>query len=125
MHDYTPIPMNEGKISKQVEKEVDQLYLLLKMVRVIQKNQPIGIIKLSEIFDLPNHKVRYMLRLLENDGVISPSSNGCILNNGFEEYVENQLAALRDIRDRIDDIERDISGNDGARFRKWPIAPNE
>ncbi len=115
--------MNEGKISKQVEKEVDQLYLMLKMVRVIQKNQPIGIIKLSEIFELPNHKVRYMLRLLENDGVISPSSNGCTLNDGFEEYVQNQLSALQDIRSKIDDIEKEISGTRENRCRRGLIVP--
>ncbi len=106
--------MTGGKISKQVEKEVDQLYLMLKMVRVIQKNQPIGIIKLSEIFELPNHKVRYILRLLENDGVISPSANGCVLNTGFEEYVQQQLSALHDIKDKINDIERDISQNSSS-----------
>ncbi|MBO4348818.1 MAG: hypothetical protein IKM91_02990 [Candidatus Methanomethylophilaceae archaeon] len=106
--------MTGGKISRQVEKEVDQLYLMLKMVRVIQKNQPIGIIKLSEIFELPNHKVRYILRLLENDGVISPSANGCMLNIGYDEYVQQQLSALHDIKDKINDIEKDISGNSSS-----------
>ena len=100
--------MEEGKLSRQVEKEVDQLYLMLRMIRAIEESQPIGIIKLSEQFDLPNHKVRYMLRLLERDGVISPSNNGCVLNEGYECYVEKQLASLRELKDRITEIERAV-----------------
>ncbi len=103
------IPMKEGKISSQVVKELDQLHLMLRMIRAIEENQPIGIIKLSEIFDLPSHKVRYMLRILENDSVISPSSNGCTLNSGYEEYVEHQLSALRMIRSKTAEIEDEFS----------------
>ena len=97
--------MAAGKVTLQVGEELDKLCRMLSAIRTIEENQPIGIIKLSEILGLPRHKIRYLLRLLENDGVIAPSSNGCVLNPGYEEYVEDQLAELEKIRARIGEIE--------------------
>ena len=111
--------MKDGNNPLRLERDVDHLYQMLKLVRTIEENQPIGIIKLSEIFDLPNHKVRYMLRLLESDGIISPSANGCVLNIGYDDYIDRQVQALRKVRGRIDDILDEISekDQDGARCR--------
>ncbi|MBR4504516.1 MAG: hypothetical protein IKP20_06050 [Candidatus Methanomethylophilaceae archaeon] len=103
--------MAVGKATLQVNEEMDKLFRMLSMIRMIEANQPIGIIKLSEALDQPRHKVRYLLRLLEKDGVIAPSSNGCVLKPGYEEYVRDQLSELGKLRDRIDEIEAAFDDN--------------
>src|SRR5216117_4552215 len=39
------------------------------MHKAIMENQPIGIIRLSELLNFPQHKVRYSLRILEQEGL--------------------------------------------------------
>ena len=51
-----------------IDKLIDELELLerhIMMLKATKENQPIGIIRLSEILNIPKHKVRYSLRLLE------------------------------------------------------------
>jgi len=38
------------------------------MLKIIMDDGPLGIIKLSELTDFPQHKVRYSLRVLEEEG---------------------------------------------------------
>ncbi|AIY89177.1 winged helix-turn-helix transcriptional regulator [Geoglobus acetivorans] len=60
-------------------------FLVLKAVK---ENQPIGIFKLSEILNMPKHKVRYSLRVLEQAGVIEPSQHGAVIPDDAYEKIE-------------------------------------
>ena len=83
-----------------IEKLVDELELLerhILMLKITKENQPVGIIRLSEILDIPKHKVRYSLRLLEKEGLISPSTEGARVTDKYDDY-------MRDIDSKLDDI---------------------
>ncbi len=85
-----------------IEKLVDELELLerhILMLKVTRENQPVGIIRLSEILDIPKHKVRYSLRLLEKEGLISPSTEGARVTEKYDAY-------MRDVAAKMDDIVR-------------------
>jgi predicted transcriptional regulator len=94
------------RLQNQVEKEERDL----KILRAVIEEGPIGIVKLSERTGLPEHKVRYSLRMLENDGFIEPTPEGAIpaddigdevarINDGLTELI----ARLKKIRD--DEVE--------------------
>ena len=83
-----------------IDKLVDELELLerhILMLKVTKENQPVGIIRLSEILDIPKHKVRYSLRLLEKEGLISPSTEGARVTDRYDEY-------MKDVGSKLDDI---------------------
>ena len=83
-----------------IEKLVDELELLerhILMLKITKENQPVGIIRLSEILDIPKHKVRYSLRLLEKEGLISPSTEGARVTEKYDEY-------MKDVESKLDDI---------------------
>ena len=83
-----------------IEKLVDELELLerhILMLKITKENQPVGIIRLSEILDIPKHKVRYSLRLLEKEGLISPSTEGARVTDRYDEY-------MKDVGSKLDDI---------------------
>ncbi len=83
-----------------IEKLVDELELLerhILMLKVTKENQPVGIIRLSEILDLPKHKVRYSLRLLEKEGLISPSTEGARVTEKYDAYMKDVAAKMDDI----------------------------
>ncbi|MFB6081781.1 MAG: hypothetical protein ABEJ67_03065 [Halanaeroarchaeum sp.] len=78
----------------RLEKEVDMLERHLQVLKMVIKNEPIGIVKMSNETGYPHHKVRYSLRVLEEENLIEPSSQGAITTErttGFVEELEDKL----------------------------------
>jgi predicted transcriptional regulator len=64
-----------------LEKMKDEIELLsrhLEVVKAVADHQPIGIMKLSEMLDLPSHRIRYSLHILEQLGYIRASPEGAV-----------------------------------------------
>lgn len=85
-----------GILSKTM-KEMDLVERHILMLKAAKKNQPVGIIRLSELTGLPAHKVRYSLRLLEKDGLIIATQEGATVSDGYEEF-------MRSMSDRLDEL---------------------
>lgn len=86
-------------LASKVESEVKLLQRHVMMLKAIVENQPIGIIRLSEKLDYPQHKVRYSLRILEQEGLIKPSPEGAVTTdklNGFLDYLKEMLDETAD-----------------------------
>ena len=94
-------------MTDKIDEDVELLYRHIMMLRAIRDNEPIGIIKLSEITGLPKHKIRYSLRLLEKDGVITPSQDGAVTNDRYEQY-------MTDVREYIAKLKENIGKLEGA-----------
>ena len=94
-----------------IEKLVDELELLerhILMLKVTKENQPVGIIRLSEILDLPKHKVRYSLRLLEKEGLISPSTEGARVTEKYDSYMKDVAAKMDDIVKMVERLKTEL-----------------
>jgi predicted transcriptional regulator len=90
-----------------MEKMTSELELIerhVMMLRATKENQPIGIIRLSEILGIPKHKVRYSLRLLENEGQISPSTEGARVTDKYDDFMNGVERSLDELRKRIDHL---------------------
>ncbi|MFB6304165.1 MAG: hypothetical protein ABEH47_03290 [Haloferacaceae archaeon] len=72
----------------RLEKEVDMLERHLQVLRMVINNEPIGIVKMSNETGYPHHKVRYSLRVLEEENLIEPSSQGAITTDRTAEFVD-------------------------------------
>lgn len=90
------------RLERQLGKERRDLEILDAVIR----HGPIGIVKLSQETGVPQHKVRYSLRMLENDGLVEPTQQGAVpaddvagavdeINEGLDWLVE-RLRALQD-----------------------------
>ncbi|MFC7028454.1 hypothetical protein ACFQH8_15515 [Halomicroarcula sp. GCM10025710] len=73
----------------RLEKEVDMLERHLQVLRMVIENEPIGIVKMSNETGYPHHKVRYSLRVLEEENLIEPSSQGAITTEQTGEFVDD------------------------------------
>ena len=91
------------RLEDQIEKEGRDLSILEAVI----ENGPIGIVRLAEETGVPKHKVRYSLRMLEDDELIEPTPQGAVpvdnidervatINDGIDRLVE-QLDGLRDV----------------------------
>ncbi|GCF13951.1 hypothetical protein Harman_18860 [Haloarcula mannanilytica] len=95
--------MGMDRLEDQVEKEGRDLVILEAVI----ENGPIGIVRLAEETGVPKHKVRYSLRMLEDDELVEPTPQGAVpaddiearvaaINDGLDRLVE-QLDGLRDV----------------------------
>jgi len=62
---------NRSFITSVAKKELALLSRHLEVLKTVRNNGPIGIIRLSQITGQPQHMIRYSLRTLEKDGIIS------------------------------------------------------
>lgn len=91
-------------------KEIELIERHIKMLHVTKKNQPVGIIRLSEILDLPRHKVRYSLRILEKDGAIIATPDGAIVSEKYDVFMKDISDYLTKLVDRIEEVRDQIPG---------------
>jgi len=87
----------------RLEKEVDMLERHLQVLKMVIESEPIGIVKMSNETGYPHHKVRYSLRVLEEENLIEPSSQGAITTERTEEFVA-------ELDDKIDEINEKLEG---------------
>ncbi len=80
-------PSSEGaQLVDRIEEELELLARNVEILEKLAKSPPIGIIRLSEALQLPIHKTRYSLHLLEREGVIQPSADGAVVTDKAVEF---------------------------------------
>ena len=91
-------------LTNVIETELDILKRHIHVLKTLQKNQPIGIIKLSELTKYPQHMVRYSLRILEQDGLIEPSPQGAVTIGDISKTVATLKKTLKEISDTAEEL---------------------
>jgi predicted transcriptional regulator len=86
----------------RLEKEVDMLERHLQVLSMVIDSEPIGIVKMSNETGYPHHKVRYSLRVLEEENLIEPSSQGAITTEETGEFVDDLDGKLDEIVEKLD-----------------------
>jgi predicted transcriptional regulator len=95
----------------RMRSEVEMTLRHLVVLKTVKENEPIGIFKLSELLKLPNHKVRYSLRILEQSGLIRPSPQGAVVTERYDEFkgrIENELEKVLEALNEIRSISEEI-----------------
>ncbi len=95
----------------QIERELDISERHLVVLKTVVEKGPIGILKLAEETGMPTHKVRYSLRVLEQEQLIKPSIQGAIAGPAvkkFKKDFENDMTRLQEMIATILRIGRSI-----------------
>jgi predicted transcriptional regulator len=95
-------------LTSVIETELDILKRHVFVLKTLQKNQPMGIIKLSELTEYPQHMVRYSLRILEQDGLIEPSPQGAVTTEDVGKTMALLKKTLEDISITAKEIIKNI-----------------
>ena len=88
----------------RLEKEVDMLERHLTVLEMVKEDEPIGIVKMSNETGYPHHKIRYSLRVLEDENLIKPSSQGAISTEETDEFIESLNGKIDEMEDRLTDM---------------------
>lgn len=84
--------------------EIKVLERHLEVLKTVQDNAPVGIIKLSRLTGHPQHAVRYSLRILEKEGLIIPSGSGAVPTEDVPETLGTLDEALDDLSTTLTDL---------------------
>ena len=102
--------MGMERLRDQVEKESRDLSILEAVIDA----GPIGIVRLAEETGIPEHKVRYSLRMLEDDGLVEPTPQGAVPADDIDERVADINAGLDRLVERLTDLEAAIPTTEAA-----------
>jgi predicted transcriptional regulator len=82
---------------KKMKDEIELLSRHIGVARAVADHEPIGIMKLAELLNLPSHRIRYSLHVLEQLGYIRASSDGAVataLTGELFTHLDNNLDEL-------------------------------
>ena len=83
----------------KMKDEIELMSRHIEVAQAVLEHQPIGIMKLAEILDLPSHRIRYSLHVLEQLGYIRASPEGAVATERTRELFLH-------LNDDIDDLIR-------------------
>lgn len=102
--------MGMERLRDQVEKESRDLSILGAVI----DDGPIGIVRLAEETGIPEHKVRYSLRMLEDDGLVEPTPQGAVPADDIAERVADINAGLDRLVERLEELESVVPAAEAA-----------
>jgi predicted transcriptional regulator len=100
--------MNNYSIFKEVLENIETLERHITIIKTLLREQPQGIIKMSQQTGIPEHKIRYSLRILEQAGIIEASREGAILTSDFIANKDNMLQAAKESSEKIESIYKEL-----------------
>ncbi len=90
------------RLARQLGKEERDLLVL----GVVLSSYPIGSDRIAEEIGIDEHKTRYSLRMLEDDGLVDPTPEGAVPADGVETRIREINAGLEDLSDRVESLKR-------------------
>ena len=99
---------NRSSITSVAEKELYLLSRHLEVLKTVQKHGPIGIIRLSQMTGQPQHMIRYSLRTLEKDGIITPSPQGAVVTDRIHETLGTIESTLDNFSTTLHDLKKKL-----------------
>ncbi len=87
--------MNESKDPvDSLKEDLELLERHISILRTVKMNQPIGLIRLSEMTSIPKHRVRYSLKIMEQQGIIIATSDGATVSDRYDEFMANMADSV-------------------------------
>ena len=90
----------------QARNELELIDRHTQVLKIVIENGPVGILKLAEITGMQAHKVRYSLRILEQNGLIKASPQGAVAGDSVGEFLATANERLMELKELIEDIEK-------------------
>ena len=93
-------------LTGRVQHELELLKRHVIVLKKVNDSGPIGIMKLSLETGIPDHLVRYSLRVLEQQGLIAPSTQGAVAKGSAAERYSNFKSELEKIVEITGEIKK-------------------
>lgn len=108
MEERTAAENHESGLTGKMEIELELLQRHVEILKAVKDHEPIGIIRLSEITGYPQHKVRYSLRILEQENLIEPSAQGAVTTPHINEFIPHLRAILNLMTETVAELKKTV-----------------
>ena len=98
-----PIPLYD-----RFEKEMGLFTRHIQILALVYRKSPIGILRLSRATGLPKHKIRYSLKILENEGLIEAKTVGAVPTKASESFMKDLQELVTRFKAEFDVLEKSI-----------------
>ena len=83
-------------------EDVELLERHISILKTVRGNQPVGLIRLSEMTGIPKHRVRYSLKLLEQQGIIHATPDGATVTDRYDGFISEISMYIDELAKRIE-----------------------
>jgi predicted transcriptional regulator len=93
-------------LTRRVQHELELLKRHILILKKVMDSGPIGIMKLSLETGIPDHLVRYSFHVLEQQGLIAPSTQGAVASKSAKEAYSELRTEIEKIAQTLEDVKR-------------------
>ena len=93
-------------LTRRVQHELELLKRHIIILKKVMDCGPIGIMKLSLQTGIPDHLVRYSFHVLEQQGLIAPSTQGAVASKSAKEAYSELRTEIEKIAQTLEDVKR-------------------
>ncbi|TQS78677.1 MAG: hypothetical protein A3205_09090 [Methanomassiliicoccales archaeon Mx-03] len=86
--------------------DVELLERHISILKTVRENQPVGLIRLSEMTGIPKHRVRYSLKLLEQQGIIHATPDGATVTDRYDGFMNEISRYIDDLAGKIEELRK-------------------
>jgi len=90
----------------QARNELELIDRHTLVLKIVIEQGPIGILKLAEVTGMQAHKVRYSLRVLEQNGLIKASPQGAVAGDNVDLFLETAAENFEELKALLNLIEK-------------------
>ncbi len=98
----------ETLLTDKLLSDLELLHRRVTVLKITEDHQPVGIIRLSKLLGVPQHKVRYALRVLEQDGLIRPSQEGAVATNKAKQFRKDLRDVLNEMKETVKTLKNSL-----------------
>ena len=95
-------------LTDRLRTDLDLLRRHITVLKAVEEHQPVGIMRLSKLLGYPQHKVRYALRVLEQDGLVRPSREGAVATKKAKQFHEELRVLLNEMKKTVETMRDSI-----------------
>lgn len=94
--------------TQQVGQDTNVLERTFKILHLVKKQYPVGILKLHGQTGYPVHEVRYSLDTLKSYGLLRATPMGVVPSDDFDQVIRDTKVSLKNIAQQLRKIEKGL-----------------
>ena len=95
-------------LTDRLRTDLNLLHRRIAVLKAVEEHQPIGIMRLSKRLGVPFHKVRYALRVLEQEGLIRPSRAGAVATKKAKSFRRELRVVLNEMKETLETLRNSL-----------------
>ncbi len=95
-------------LSERLYNELELLSRHIKVLELVLKKQPIGIVRIAQELHIGEHEARHSLKILADAGLVKATPNGAIIKGNIRDEIIKTAEVLDEVSQTARTMKREI-----------------